>query len=57
MDMKMSKFSCNTLSHRWTMVHFYYLQDTISCNALSLLAIKYDKSLKKTTHLMLALSW
>ena len=47
MDMKMSKFSCKSLSHRWTMVHFYYLLDTIRCNALSLLAIKHDKSLKK----------
>ena len=29
------------------MVHFNYLLDTIRCNALSLLAIKLDKSLKK----------
>ena len=58
MDMKTSKFSCKTLSHRWAMVHFYYLLDTIRCNALSLLAIKHDKSLKKkSTHLTLALSW
>lgn len=43
----MSKFSCKILSHLCTMVYFYYLLDIIRCNALSLLAIKHDKSLKK----------
>ena len=45
-DMKMSKFSCKALIHRWNMVHFYHLPDTIRCNSLSLLAIKYNKNLK-----------
>ena len=46
MDMKMAKYSCKALTHRWTMVHFYFLLDAIRCNTLSLFAVKHGKSLR-----------
>ena len=45
MDMKMAKYSCKALTHRWAMVHFYFLLDAIRCNTLSLFAVKHGKSL------------
>lgn len=48
-DMKISKYSCKSLIHRWTMVHFFYLLDTIRCNALSLFAIKKGIPLSKVS--------
>lgn len=47
MDMKMSRYSCKALTHKWTMVHFYFLLDTIRCNTLSLYAIKHGLSPSK----------
>ena len=46
MNMKMAKYSCKALTHRWTMVHFYFLLDTIRCNSLSLFAIKHGENLR-----------
>ena len=46
MDMKMAKYSCKALTHRWTMVHFYFLLDVIRYNTLSLFAVKHGKSLR-----------
>ena len=40
MDMKIGRFSCKPLTHRWTMVHFYFLLVTTRCNALTLFAFK-----------------
>ena len=46
MDIKVAKYSCKALTHRWTMVHFYFLLDAIRCNTLSLFAVKHGKSLR-----------
>ena len=46
MDMKMAKYSCKALTHRWAMVSFYFLPDAIRCNTLSLFAVKHGKSLR-----------
>ena len=32
-DMKMSKYSCKSLIRCWTIVPFFYILDTIHCNA------------------------
>ena len=47
MDQKISKYSCKLLTHRWTMIHFFFLMDTIRCNAIVLHAIKHKKPLRK----------
>jgi len=46
-DQKISKYSCKSVTNKWTMVHFYFLLDTIRCNALTLYAIKHNKSLSQ----------
>ena len=46
MDMKMAMYSCKALTHRWTMIHFYFPLDAIRCNTLSLFAVKCGKSLR-----------
>ena len=33
MDQKISKYSCKLLTHRWTMIHFFFLMHSIRCNA------------------------
>ena len=48
MDQKISKYSCKLLTHRWTMIHFFFLMDTIRCNAMVLHAIKHKKPLRKS---------
>ena len=47
MDQKISRYSCKAVSQRWTMVNFFFLLDTIRCNALTLYAVKNDKQLQK----------
>ena len=48
MDQKISKYSCRLLTHRWTMIHFFFLMDTIWCNAMVIHAIKHKKPLRKS---------
>ena len=48
MDQKISKYSCKLLTHRWTMIHFFFLMDTIRCNAMVLHAVKHKKPLRKS---------
>ena len=48
MDQKISKYSCKSLTHRWTMIHFFNLMNTIRCNAMVLHAIKHKKPLRKS---------
>ena len=50
MDQKISKYSCKLLTHRWTMIHFFFLMDTIRCNAMVLHAIKHKKPLRKSNY-------
>ena len=38
--MKMLKYSWKSLSQCWTMLHFFYILDTILCKTLSLFEIK-----------------
>ena len=47
LDQKISKYSCKSVTQPWTMVHFFFLMDTIYCNALTLYAIKHGKTLHK----------
>ena len=47
MDQKISKYSCKLLTHRWTTIHFFFLMDTIHCNAMVFHAIKHKKPLRK----------
>ena len=48
MDQKISKYSCKSLTHRWTMINFFFLMDTICCNAMVLHAIKEKKPFRKS---------
>ena len=48
MDQKTSKYFCKSLTHCWTMIHFFFLMDTIRCNAMVLDAIKHKKLLRKS---------
>ena len=47
LDQKISNYSCRSVTHRWTMAHFFFLLDTIPCNALTMYAIKHGKPLGK----------
>ena len=47
MDQKTSKYSCKSVTHRWTMVDFFFLLDTIHCNAVTMYAIKHGKPFGK----------
>ena len=49
MDEKISKYSCKSLTHRWTMSHFFLLMDTIRCNVMVLHVIKHKKPLRKSS--------
>ena len=48
MDHKISKYSCKLLTHRWTMIHFFFLMDIICYNAMVLHAIKHKKPFRKS---------
>ena len=48
MDQKISKYSCKSLTHHWTMIHFLFLMDTICCNAMALHVIKQKTLLRKS---------
>ena len=48
LDQKISKYSCKSVTQLWTMVRFFFLMDTIRCNALTLYAIKHGNTLCKT---------
>ena len=47
LDQKIFRYSCKSVTRMWTMVHFFFLLDTIRCNALTMYAIKYGKPLGK----------
>ena len=47
MDQKIFKYSCKSISNRWTMVNFFYIFDTIRCNAITLDTLKYKKNQHK----------
>ena len=47
LDQKISKYLCKSVTRSWAMVHFFFLLDTIRCNALTMYAIKHGKPLSK----------
>ena len=47
LDQKTSKYLCKSVTHRWTTIHFFFLLDTIRCNALTMYAIKRSKPFGK----------
>ena len=46
-DKKISKYSCKSILNRWRMVNFFYILDTIRCNAITLYALKHIKNPRK----------
>ena len=47
MDQRMAKYSTKSYTKRWTMVNFFYILDTIRCNATTLYALKHKMPVNK----------
>ena len=47
LDQKIFRYLCKSVTRMWAVVHFFFLLDTIRCNALTMYAIKYGKPLGK----------
>ena len=47
LDQKKSKYLSKSATYRRAMVHFFFLMNTIHCNAVTMCAIKHGKSLGK----------
>ena len=47
LNQKIPKYSCKSVTQRWKMVNFFFLLDTIRCNALTMYEIKHGKRLGK----------